>query len=146
MCLCPCSHAQHGLLGSVSAWQWSPQSAGKLPQLHAMRTMSCTPVGFTTLSHHLPQSPKGWRSSCCQAAPVPSLCSLSAHPYFSSQTHYTLIHGHSVTTSPSFYPQSFCSHLSLLWVCFSPLASVPHLPEQGLLTPSHGHLKSPDDQ
>ena len=139
----------------------SPSSAGTPPicPCLAEATHKCwegspapcpAPVGLYPLSTACSKIPKGRSSPCCQAAPVPSLCSLPVPPSSSSQTLpplFHLLHGHDVSRSLSFYPLPYRSQLSRTWICFSPLPSVPvplhHYPTWSPQIPSLRHLKSP---
>ena len=95
------------------------------------------------------QNPEGRSSPCCQAAPVPSLCSLPIPPSSSCQTLHPLfpLHTHDVSRSLSCYPLPYRSQLPLTWICFSPPPSVPvplrHHPTWSPQIPSLRHLKSP---
>lgn len=75
------------------------------------------PVGLYPLSTACSKIPKGRSSPCCQAAPVPSLCSLPVPPSSSSQTLHPLfhlLHGHDVSRSLSFYPSLIAANCPAL--------------------------------
>ena len=97
--ICPClAEATH------KCWEGSPAPCP-------------APVGLYPLSTACSKIPKGRSSPCCQAAPVPSLCSLPIPPSSSSQTLHPLfhlLHGHDVSRSLSFYPSLIAANCPAL--------------------------------